>query len=196
MGYRRSRSPRKSPRCSTSSTRGPLSSSTTRTPTVARYRRRTRARRLPHRRHLPWVCRPRGLGTGGGRCPEGTSSPTLRRAAGRSRRRQLRPAGAEGSAPERLRCARRQAPGQLANVNGLTAGRSAPRRGRQLLYFQDMSHCSRRRKTMVGRNILRHCVSRQLHKSLYTTYQTCLSTPILPSTVQLFGRSLSEIIVC
>jgi len=37
----------------------------------------------------------------------------------------------------------------------------------------------------VCRDVLRHCVSRQLHKSLYTTYQTCLSTPVLPSAPSL-----------
>ncbi len=37
----------------------------------------------------------------------------------------------------------------------------------------------------VCRYFLRHCVSRQLHKSLYTTYQTCLSTPVLPSAPSL-----------
>jgi hypothetical protein len=32
---------------------------------------------------------------------------------------------------------------------------------------------------------MRHFVSRQSHKSLYTTYQTCLSTPVLPSAPSL-----------
>ena len=132
----------------------------------------------------PGYGRLRGLGTWGGGCTEG-SSRMRRRAAGRSRRRQSPPTGAEGSSPESLRRARTQARGQIANEKWLTAGSSAPRRGRQLLYFQYMSHCSRRRKTTVCRNFLRHFVTRQLHKSLYTTYQTCLPTPVLPSAPSL-----------
>ena len=83
------------------------------------------------------------------------------------------------------RDARPQAPGQIANEKWLTAKQSATMRERQRLYFQYMPYCSSQRKTTVCGNGLRHCVSRQLHKSLYTTYQTCLSTPVLPSAPSL-----------
>ena len=184
MGCRMSPSPRKSTRYSANSTREPPSSSTTWTPTVARYRRRTSARRLPDRRRLLGVCRPRGLGMWGG---ERTAAfaRTGRHAAGRARRRQLRPAGTAGPSPESLRGARTQARGQIANENCLTSGSSAPMRECQPLYFQDMSHCSRRRKTMVGRNFLRHFVSRQLYRPLCSIDQTCPSTPVLLSALSL-----------
>ena len=89
--------------------------------------------------------------------------------------------------PRRKACGERggRRLGNIANENCLTAGSSAPRRGRQLLYFQYMSYCSRRRKTTVGRNVLRHFVSRQFYKSLCTTDQTCFhpytSFSVLPA---------------
>src|SRR5438309_2206756 len=66
--------------------------------------------------------------------------------------------------------ARQQAPGQIANEKWLTARHSAPMRERQLLYFQYMPYCSSRRKTTVGRDILRHFVTGDLHL-LYVSTQ-------------------------
>lgn len=81
--------------------------------------------------------------------------------------------------------ASQQARGHLADEKWLTARSSAPRRCRQRLYLPYMPPCSRRRKPTVGRDVLRHCISRQVYKSLYTIYQTCLSTPVLPSAPSL-----------
>ena len=148
MGFRRSRSPRKCPRCSTNSTRAPPSSSTTWPPRAVRSSPRTSVRRLPDRRRRPGVRPP--AGSRNLRRWAHSGLPTYVRHAGAGPRRQLRPAGAVGCSPESLRWARRQARGQIANVNCLTAGSSATRRGRQLLYFQYMSYCSRRRKAQLA----------------------------------------------
>ena len=175
MGGRRPRSPRKSARCSTNLTRGRPSSSTTRRVTAVRSSPRTRVRRLPDRRRLPGVWPPAGVWEPVAVGTQTGSARTLRRAAGRSRRRQLRPAGAEGSSPESLRGARRQARGHIANENCLTAGSSAPRRGRQLLYFQYMSYCSRRRKTTACGNFLRHFVTGAILQVLRIQIKQCPS---------------------
>ena len=65
--------PRKCARCSTNSTRGRPSSSTTRRATVVRSSPWTSVQRLPDRRCLIGVCRPRGLGMWGGGRTEGSS---------------------------------------------------------------------------------------------------------------------------
>jgi len=65
-------------------------------------------------------------------------------------------------------------------------------RNRQLLYLQYRPHCFRKRKTAVCGNVLRHFVSRQLYRSLYATYQTCLSTPVFPSAPSLLFMGFSQ----
>jgi hypothetical protein len=58
--------------------------------------------------------------------------------------------------------ARQQRLGQIANEKWLTARQSVPMRERQRLYLQHMPYCPRRRKTAVGRDLLRHCVSGEI----------------------------------
>ena len=55
--------------------------------------------------------------------------------------------------------ARQKRPGKIANEKWITARQSTTMRERQLVYFQDMPHCSRRRKTAVSCNVLRQTVT-------------------------------------
>ena len=84
--------------------------------------------------------------------------------------------------------ARQQAPGQIANEKWLTARQSATMRSRQRLYFQYMPYCSGRRKTTVGRDILRHCVTRRI----YRTQRSMINTLALVG-FQGFTRSLHDV---
>ena len=86
------------------------------------------------------------------------------------------------------RGARKQAPGQIANEKWLTARHSAPMREHQLLYFQYMPYCSSRRKTTVGRDILRHCVTCRI----YRTQRSMINTLALVG-FQGFTRSLHDV---
>src|SRR5215831_17052502 len=60
--------------------------------------------------------------------------------------------------------------GHIANEKWLTARGSATMRERQRLYWQHMPPCSRRRKTAVGRDLLRQTVTCLFSKPLCATY--------------------------
>jgi hypothetical protein len=75
----------------------------------------------------------------------------------RTRRQATARAGRAGAQHEQR--SEETGAGQIANAKWITARQSAPMRERQLVYFQDMPPCSRRRKTIVGGDGLRHFVS-------------------------------------